>query len=368
MTPRRSLTLAAYSRTTVIVLLSSFAALILPPDSASADKPAVTLRWQRIPGIPDRHGVAAPFAGLHGSTLLVGGGANFPDRMPWDGGGKVWYDRIWLLDQGDDGWRTVGELPRPLGYGVSISTREGLICIGGSDAERHYSDVFRLAVRDRKLELTPLPPLPRPIANACGAMIGRTIYVAGGLESPKATATLKSFLALDLAESNPRWKELEAWPGPPRMLAVAAVLDDCFYLVSGTDLVGSGVEAPTRRYLNDAYRFRPGAGWQPIANVSRPVVAAPSPAPVVGLSQFAIVGGDDGSNVGFQPQQKHPGFSNCVLVYDSSADQWSEAGTTPAPRVTAPTVKWGDLWLIISGEQRPGVRSPEVWGMSFADH
>ena len=37
------------------------------------------------------------------------------------------------------------------------------------------------------------------------------------------------------------------------------------------------------------------------------------------------------------------------------------AAPTPAPRVTVPTVQWNGAWFVISGEQRPGVRSPEVW-------
>jgi N-acetylneuraminic acid mutarotase len=32
-----------------------------------------------------------------------------------------------------------------------------------------------------------------------------------------------------------------------------------------------------------------------------------------------------------------------------------------APRVTVPAVLIGSEYWIISGEQRPGVRSPEVW-------
>ncbi len=223
-----------------LMLILSVWTITLPPCS-NADEPDFhqsRLQWRQAPAVPDARGVAAPFAGLHGSTLLVGGGANFPDRMPWDGGQKVWYDRVWALDRIDGTWRDAGRLPRPLGYGVSISTSDGLVCIGGSDVERHYSEVFRLTVRDNKLETRPLPPLPRPMANACGAMLGETIYVAGGLESPNATSTLKTFFALDLADITPQWKELAAWPGPSRMLAVAAVQDGNFFLVSGTGFIG----------------------------------------------------------------------------------------------------------------------------------
>lgn len=50
-----------------------------------------------------------------------------------------------------------------------------------------------------------------------------------------------------------------------------------------------------------------------------------------------------------------------MLAYDTRADRWTEVAPTPAPRVTVPTVEWNSAWLVISGEQKPGIRSPEVW-------
>ena len=54
-------------------------------------------------------GVAGPFAGIHGSTLIVAGGANFPDTMPWHGGKKQYHDEIYQfqLPAGTDGWQVL---------------------------------------------------------------------------------------------------------------------------------------------------------------------------------------------------------------------------------------------------------------------
>lgn len=321
------------------------------------------LTWEQLPPVPDPRGVAAPFAGVCEGQLLVAGGANFPDQMPWDGGKKAWYDRVWTLPGPEDSWQPAGRLPRPLAYGVSASTPHGVVCVGGSDAHRHYADVFRLDLRDRKLLIESLPALPRPVANACGALLGETIYVAGGSESPASTTTLGTFFALNLESPDAQWEELETWPGPPRMLAVAAVQDGSFFLFSGADLAANDQGQPTRRYLKDAYRFKPGAGWTRLADSPRPVVGAPSPGPAIGPSQVLVVGGDDGSQVGFEPPQQHPGFSTKVAAYHAITNVWTEVGETSAPRVTAPTVRWDDRWLIVSGEKRPGVRSPEVWSL-----
>jgi N-acetylneuraminic acid mutarotase len=245
-------------------------------------------------------------------------------------------------------------------YGVSFATEAGVVCAGGSNAREHFREVFTLSWTGNGIQTMPLPPLPRSMANGCGAVLGKTVYLAGGAETPEATNAMKNFWALDLGEVEPRWKELSPWPGPARMLAVAAVMDGAFFLVSGAELHGDANGKPARRYLKDAYRFKPGDGWKRIADLPRPAVAAPSPALAMGHA-ILILGGDDGSNVGFQPPNQHPGFSKTILAYTATNDSWIRFGDMPVARVTTPTSPWNGRWVIASGEVRPGVRSPEVW-------
>src|SRR3954462_3300250 len=101
---------------------------------------AIAGEWKQLPSMPDAIGLAGSFAGVSGGALLVAGGANFPDKMPWEGGRKVWHDRVWVLESANASWREVGGLPRPLAYGISVSSRDSVICVGGSDADRHYAD------------------------------------------------------------------------------------------------------------------------------------------------------------------------------------------------------------------------------------
>ena len=102
--------------------------------------------------LPDPIGFAGPFAGTSGGALIVAGGANFPDKMPWEGGRKVWYDTAFVLDRTNGQWRSALKLPRPLGYGVSVTTPDGVLCIGGSDATQHVRDVFLLRWRAGELK------------------------------------------------------------------------------------------------------------------------------------------------------------------------------------------------------------------------
>ncbi len=320
-----------------------------------------SLAWSKLPPLPDRQGFAGTYAGVHNGALLVAGGANFPGKAVWEGGTKVWYDAVFVLEKPDGAWKVAGRLPRPLGYGVSLSTRDGVVCIGGSDAQRHYAEVFVLRWEESVIQRAPLPTLPKSCANFCGAMLGNTIYVAGGIETPGSTNTLKTFWALDLSSLEPRWQELEPWPGPARMLAVAAVQSNAFFLLSGAELTGDAQGRPVRRYLKDAYRYQPGRGWKRIADLPRPVVAAPSPTPSLDGFSLLVLGGDDGSRVNFQPPEKHPGFPTTIFAYQPGADVWEPFGEMPASRVTTPMVRWKELFVMPSGEVRPGVRSPEVW-------
>ena len=89
--------------------------------------------------------------------------------MPWEGGRKVWYDTAYVLDRANGPWRAACKLPRPLGYGVSVTTHEGLICIGGSDANQHVRDVFLLCWREGETAV----PAPSAVAAAAGQFLRR---------------------------------------------------------------------------------------------------------------------------------------------------------------------------------------------------
>ena len=344
-------------------LLASVATLLAEPALQLTRPTAIpALSWKVLPPLPDREGFAAPFAGVSGGALLVAGGANFPDRKPWEGGAKVWYDTVFVLDRPEGSWRSAGKLPRALGYGASVTTPDGILCLGGSDARRHYADVFLLQWNKGKLRRRKMPSLPSPCANMSVGLIGKTVYLVGGTDTPTATAALKTFWSLDLAANRPRWRVLEPCPGPGVMLAVSGVHDGAFYRFSGAALHGGVGGKPVRTYLRDAWRYAPDTGWQRIADVPRAVVAAPSPALVL-PAHLLIVSGDDGSLAHLGPNSKHPGFSHEVLAYQLGTDLWSRFGEAPFSRATVPVVEWLGRSVIPSGEARPGVRSPEVWAV-----
>jgi len=339
------------------------------------------LSWEQTTQVPDSVGFAGAYAGVSNGYLLVAGGANFPEgTRPWSGGKKQWNDIVYALSEKDGVWKEVGKLPRPMGYGVSVTWQDRVIILGGADQSDHYADAYALRYEDGTLITERLPDLPAPNANASGALVEGVIYVAGGLTHPADTTAAPTFWALDLnrPESEWKWSVLESWPGPPRMLGVTGTLDGAFYLMSGVSLhVAEGDSLPRRTYLNDAYRYTPESGWSRIADLPYAVAAAPSPAFTVDAGRFWVFGGDDGSlaDSAGTLQDRHPGFRTDILSYDADSDSWHIAGkvftdkkpdpenrpnaSTWAP-VTTPLVIWNGQAVLPMGEVRPGVRTNRV--------
>jgi len=335
--------------------------LVAAPDSEPAPPLADTtkLNWSQLPALPDRLGLAGPFAGVSGGALLVAGGANFPGQMPWEGGKKVWHDAVYILSDTNSDWQLAGQLPRPLAYSVSVTVNGGVLCLGDSDADRHYADAFVLHWRDGRLKITSAPPLPVPLANAAGAVLSNPIYVVGASEAPGEQAASRRCFALGFGASASEWRQLEPLPGKPRILPVAAALDGAFYVMGGAAL--EPVAGKVKRvYLRDAWRYRPGSGWERFADLPKPSVPCPSPAPAIGKRLY-LLGDDDGALADFQPVGKHPGFLKTRMSYDPARDGWQREGEVPASRATVPVAEWEGRFVIPSGEVRPGVRSPEVW-------
>jgi Uncharacterized protein conserved in bacteria len=331
--------------------------------AAHAEPPRDVLHWQKLPALPDALGFAGSYAGVIDDALFVAGGANFPDGPPWSGGAKIWHDRVFLLENPDGHWQPAGQLPKPSGYGVSLTLPEGVLLIGGGDAHANFADVWLARRSANTLRFDPLPSLPRPLAQHAGARLGRTVYIAGGLDHPDARTAQPVFFALDLDRIADGWRELEPWPGPERILATAATQDGAFFLFGGARLVPGPDGKPQREWLRDAWRFRPGEGWKRLADLPAPIVAAPSPAPAIAQSRILLLGGDDGAQIDVPPES-HRGFPRVVRAYHTVTDTWSDAGSLPFSLVTTPVVSWRGNWIVPGGESQPAVRSTEIWSGS----
>jgi N-acetylneuraminate epimerase len=322
-----------------------------------------SLEATRLAALPNTAGVAGPFVGVAGEALIVGGGTNFPDRPPWKNGTKTWYDTAYVLPSPQASWIQGFKLPHKRAYGISLSTKDGLLCIGGCDESQNVADVFLLRWDGKALSQRPLPDLPVPISCAAGALIGSRVYVAGGQPGPDPLSgpSQAHFWMLDLNHEQRGWSQLPTWPGPERFYAVAGTDEKSFYLFSGIRRKLDSRGQPTLEYLKDAYRFDPTAEkWARLADLPHANAAIASPAPQVDDYLVLLGRGADGVDVD-RPLQERTEFGSDVLGYNVVTEKWCEIGTLPFGRAAVPSASWRGGIVVASGEIRPGIRSNEVW-------
>jgi SSS family transporter len=340
--------------------------LLAAPLQAQEPTAAGRLVWSELPSLPGTPGYGGPFVGVADGALVVAGGANFPDAPPWEGGGKVWYAGVHVLEPGAEAWLQAGDLGAPLAYGAAVTTAQGLALLGGSDSDRHHAEcrLLRWNPVAREVRLEPLPPLPLPTAFPAAAELDGTIYLAAGSDGSEPTALTHAFWALDLTQppDERRWEQLPPWPGPARHKAVAAVhsgggSERFFHLFSGEVPLRTSDGELDYDYLTDAWRFDPRSRtWERLGDLPRPVVAAC--AMPIGQAQVLVFSGSTGEHV--HDPDPRPEFPREVLAYHTITDTWTVAGGMPQAVVTTGAARWQDRIVLASGEVSPGVRTPAV--------
>jgi solute:Na+ symporter, SSS family len=331
--------------------------------AAGDTTPVVSLAWSTLPPLPAPR--SGQIAGLVGDRLVVLGGTDFPVGL-FQGGPKIWFDDVYVLERGAASWRVArGVLPGPLAYAAVASTAaDGLVVVGGSDADKHHAHAFRVVQQAGELVRRPLPSLPVPTALGGAAILGRVLYVVGGQQSPADAPASRDVWALDLDHLANGWTPVEPLPGAGRILPVVVAQAGALYVSSGAALAEDVAGEIRRTYLTDTLRYVPAAGWREVTPAPHPVVAA-SAVPV-GQGHVFVFGGDDGTLVDrvWELRDAHPGFRREVLAYHTFTDTWTTVGDMPAGPVTAAAVRDGPAIVVPGGETRPGHRTAEVLRVS----
>ncbi len=226
-------------------------------------------------------GVSGAFVGmvpkdfLNGQRVLVAGGCNFPETPAADGGQKAFYTDIYALSlsatvpeaspsgsvspspsssassslltaSSSASWQRVGSLPCGLAYGASVTTPDGVVCLGGTADGQKSEDFAEVLTMDESWAVISrsLPLLPVALDNFAAAYGDGYIYVAGGQHNgiPNRKAfRLKWPLPASWfdAQTGAAWEELPDMPGPARLQPAATVqkgaIGSNFYLLGGYD-------------------------------------------------------------------------------------------------------------------------------------
>jgi cyclically-permuted mutarotase family protein len=374
--------------------------------STQAQENNEIFNWSTTQNIPNKVGLNGAFTGIHNDVLIFAGGANFPNDPVWEGGKKHWYDTIYVLQKNEDKteWLSNHEvkLPRPLANGVSISTSQGILCIGGDNSDGVYNDVFLIKWNtvSKKIEVEILPSLPFPLANMGASNIGNMVYLVGGQDA-KGSASKAHFLSFNLKTSLTRkaytWQQHEDFPGKSRIQPVVIGQSngrqDCIYVFSGTHY--NPKAEYTHEMLDDVYQFDPNKNiWTQKnsiqSNETRGLKGgfiAAAPAIKKGDSHILIFGGAGGSQqhlakrleIGNQIKAasnthqkdslqqiakelvKSTSFSKTIWAYHTITDTWSKRGEMPhKTQVVATALEWNGTIVIAGGEISPGVRTNAI--------
>lgn len=335
-----------------------------------------------LPDYPVPGGVSAPFAGMVGNYMVVGGGCNFPDVPAADGGVKRFYSSLYALDMArpDSGWQALPDLPQALAYGAAAETDEGLVCVGGMDADSAVTRAFLIESQPGPDSMAAwgfrdLPPLPVAIDNGAAASVDGVVYVTGGNQSDGGRA----LYALDL--DTRVWTRLPDYPAPNRVQPVLLAAGGKLYLAGGfsydpstrtctipADMVPYDVA--TRQWGNPVpFPVAPDGGRYAISGGSGVVVG----------NCLLLTGGVDYKIFKEAMEGRAPAdymkkpiewyqFNNEVLLYNTTRGDWSVSPSVEGLNRAGGVLLLDDsLLIMVCGEVKPGVRSSQIGAFERCD-
>lgn len=341
----------------------------------SAISMAQSLRQQslEIPDYPLSAGVSAPFAGFIHDWLIVGGGCNFPNKPAAAGGEKVYHNQCYALNvrSACPQWLQLPELPYPVAYGCAVETPQGLVCIGGANADSCITNVFRIEEDTilQKFTIKALPPLPEAIDNGSATLMNNCIYITGGNQANKKNALYKLELTKDAT-----WQRQSSYPGPQRIQPILTNDGHKLYLIGGyqapSDSVGSILSHDILCYVpsTDNWQYesdipaeedgekRCMVGGSGIHTSNCLILTGG-----VNYSIFkkAIDGHADKDYLVHGPSWYQ--FNDDILFLDLKHRKWTIHPNVPGmARAGGILLQHHDFLYMVCGEIKPGIRTPQI--------
>jgi SSS family solute:Na+ symporter len=379
-------------KSSILVLILN---MVLSLNTSAQSEQNKSIVWSELAPLPGQNqiGLAGAIVGLHNDVLMVAGGSNFSEGMPWKGGKKKYYQEIYVLRKSEKGvsaWeKETFRLPISIAYTASVSTSSGVLAIGGENENGLSKKVFLLQWNqaNKRVDVKLFPDLPEALTNASATINGNIVYLAGGETNEKA---LNTFYCIDISSTTPKWKKL-----PDISIAVSHTVAitqsngeyPCIYLLGGRAKTATGIS----HLYNTNYQFDPRKNkWTALQNIGDgksdyPALSAGTGV-ATGATYILLIGGDKGDvfsriekynlsisqakteeekQLIFKEKQvlleDHKGFSHDISLYNTVTNVWTKVGEVPfSTPVTTTAVKWKDEIIIPSGEIRPGIRTTNV--------
>ena len=352
------------------VLISLFTAYTMAQNSNSI---------QRLVGFPTEEqgfdkGVSACYCGVINGYLYIAGGCNFPDKPVAEGGKKRFYKAIYAAKLNAEGnrleWKTVGQMPQPAAYGVSVTYENSLILVGGNNETGGLTTAIRLRPTATGMQQEALPSLPHALDNMAGAVVGHILYVVGG--NCEGVATQKVW-SLDLKNTAKEgWKEEPSIPGIARVQPIAAALAGDLLGVWGG--FAPKTDSKAAQLAMNGASYNAGCGtWTalpvPTDALGEEVFTGGATAITTPQKGVVVVGGVN-KDVFLAAINKLPEgyllhepewyrFNSRVLCYRDGT--WTQLLQHPSVARAGCALAYWDGWVyVVGGELKPGIRTPEI--------
>lgn len=349
------------------------------------------LKWSEIKQFPAKgfSAVEGAFVGVHNNVLIIAGGISFLNTKEQKR--RIWHDDIWVLQkEGKDSfkWIYAGKLNRRIAFGASVSTENGLICMGGNNSSGFYSDVFMLSWEEetKTIKKHILPDLPQKCAYGSATQVDDVIYFAGGANDFESETAMNNFWKLDLSkekqdQSNFNWEILPSWPGPPRAFNITVAQfngrSDCIYVIGGLCKKKNDDKLPELRGLRDVYEFSPinyhykqnnQKFWRRRASVPEYIFAGHGIA--IGQTHIFIFGIDNEASFLNTDMIERNFFPNSkgIWAYHPVTNTWVCAGKLSINQNFMHAVKWDNSIIIPGAEIQAGIKIPKIYKVSLIEY
>lgn len=334
---------------------------------------------QRLVGFPTEEqgfdkGVSACYCGVINGYLYIAGGCNFPDKPVAEGGKKRFYKAIYAAELNAEGdrleWKTVGQMPQPAAYGVSVTYENSLILVGGNNETGGLTTAIRLHPTATGMQQEALPSLPHALDNMAGAVVGHILYVVGGNCEGVATQRVWSLDLKNTAKQG--WKEEPSIPGIARVQPIAAILEGGLLGVWGG--FAPKTDSKAAQLAMNGASYNAGCGtWTalpvPTDAIGEEVFTGGATAIATPQKGVVVVGGVN-KDVFLAAINKLPEgyllhepewyrFNSRVLCYRDGT--WTQLLQHPSVARAGCALAYWDGWVyVVGGELKPGIRTPEI--------
>lgn len=344
----------------------------------------ISLTWRVIGYLPEKNGephvgVAGAISGIVQDKLLVAGGANFPEGMPWEGGKKVYQHDVYLYDIREDmlALFKTSTLDESIAYSANTSA-EGLLYVAGGERDSGAVDEVKLlSLQDDSLIIQELPSLPVPLTNGGLVHLEGRLYFVGG---ENAELVSDKIYTLDLRSDTVGWVEYLKLPYALSHAIVAADQNKNIYIAGGRKRNLQSISAMYDAVLKIDLSHK---SMDRIAVLPKPLAAGTG---VWLEDQLIIMGGDDArtfhkveallaeaSKLQHEKERElvlarkdsilstHPGFSKSVWALNLSQSSWQRLNDFSGQSAVTTTAfcHGGDIF-VPSGEVKAGVRTNEI--------